>query len=172
MYFRTCVNLLFVRGAFVGLVNCAGMTARCSHGGPLFQTAKVVILSSLSEMNRCYGVNQLFQFVRRHKALSFAFFVGCLLTFMFLVRFTASVVIWSDPARMDQPIAGWMTPRYVAKSWEVPPDVVAAALGLERGGSARRATLDHIADLQERNFDDLVQALESEIEAFRANVNE
>lgn len=109
----------------------------------------------------------MLQFIRRHKALSFAFSIAFVLTFVFLFRLTASAVYWSDPLHVDQPIAGWMTPRYVSKSWSVPPEIVANVLGLEKDGGARRITLDQIANKQKREFDSVVSDLDSAIAAFR-----
>ena len=57
-------------------------------------------------------------------------------------------VYWSDPAHRNQNIAGWMTPRYVGHSWQVPPEVIATALGLTQDGSGRRITLADIAESQ------------------------
>ncbi len=114
----------------------------------------------------------MFQFVRRHKALSLAFSVAFILTLVFLFRLTASAVYWSDPQRVDQPLAGWMTPRYVSRSWSVPPDIVAGILELERNGGAGRTTLDQIADMQNCDFDALVIELETAIRAFRKNRDE
>lgn len=51
-------------------------------------------------------------------------------TLTFAARTVVFAVYWSDPAHHEQPLAGWMTPRYIARSWHVPPQVVPQALGL------------------------------------------
>lgn len=107
-------------------------------------------------------------FVKRHAILCLALAFALVLTGAFLVQFTVSVAHWSDPASIDQPIAGWMTPRYVARSWDVPAEVVAGALGIERDGSGRRTTLSEIAARQGRNVDDLISELDVAIRTSRA----
>lgn len=107
----------------------------------------------------------MIEFLRHNAILSLAFLVALLITLMFLVRFTVSTVMWSDPENLEQPIAGWMTPRYVAKSWQVEPNVVAGALGIEMDGSGRRITLDEIAVAQGQDLDDLILNLEAAIAA-------
>lgn len=75
------------------------------------------------------------------------FALALVLTGFFAVRFVASMVYWADPAHLDQQVQGWMTPRYVARSWGVPPDVVAKALELEKGTLAgKRLTMERISE--------------------------
>ncbi len=105
----------------------------------------------------------MIEFLRRHVLLSLAFFVTFLITLMFLIRFTFSTLMWFDPDNLEQPIAGWMTPRYIAKSWQVEPEVVAGALGLEMDSAGRRVTVKKIAATQGWNLDDLILDLESAI---------
>lgn len=38
-----------------------------------------------------------------------------------------------DPAHQDQDLAAWMTPRYVAQSYKLPPNVLGPALFLVKG---------------------------------------
>lgn len=88
-------------------------------------------------------------------------------TVFFSVRLVAAWIYWSDPSHRDQAIAGWMTPRYVATSWHVPPEVVGDALGLavER---PRRLTLDQLAKERGVPLSDLTAALAAAISAHRA----
>ncbi|MDO8882946.1 MAG: hypothetical protein Q7V11_08315, partial [Pseudotabrizicola sp.] len=80
--------------------------------------------------------------LRRHPVLATLFALALALTLFFAGRFVAQVVYWSDPARQEQEVEGWMTLRYVAKSWRLSaPDLYEAAgmTPLERGG---RRTLE------------------------------
>jgi hypothetical protein len=64
----------------------------------------------------------------------------------FAVRLTVFTIYWSDPAHRDQAVEGWMTPGYVARSWDVDPEVIRAALPPPPDGTPdRRPTLDAIA---------------------------
>ena len=101
---------------------------------------------------------------RKHRLLLSAFLLALAVTIFFAVRMTVFWVYWSDPEHRNQPIQGWMTPRYIAHSWQVPPELVGSALGLEPG--AGRITVDEIA--RERNVP--VEAVIAEImEAIRAH---
>ncbi len=59
------------------------------------------------------------------------------LTLFFGARLTLGAVYWSN--HRDQPIEGWMPLRYVGRSWSVPPEVIADALGIEPGTLPRRS---------------------------------
>lgn len=100
-------------------------------------------------------------FIKKHAILSMSFAAAGLLTLFFLGRFLVSTVVWSDPDIQDQEIAGWMTPRYVARSWQVEPEVVASGLGIVMDGTGRRATLDEIAVAQGRNIAELIADLDA-----------
>lgn len=104
-------------------------------------------------------------FIRQHMILSLAFLIAGLVTLFFLVRFATSTMVWTDPALQNQKIAGWMTPRYVTRSWQVAPEVVSSGLGVEMDGSGRRLTLTEIAAAQGRSVDDLIAELEAAIAA-------
>ena len=74
------------------------------------------------------------------------FLLAVLLLAVFLVRLTVAAVYWSDPEHVRQSPEHWMTPRYVARSWDMPPDRVAEALGLDPETHPRRQTLAAIAE--------------------------
>ena len=107
-------------------------------------------------------------FLKRHALLGLAFALAFLLTLFFLVRLVVSTIVWSDPANLDQPIAGWMTPRYVVNSWQVTPEIVGAALGLEGVAAGRMITLEEIAARQGRPLEAVVSDLEAAIAAARS----
>lgn len=46
-------------------------------------------------------------------------------------RFVGEAMYFADPAHQRQPLALWMSPRYVAKSWDLPPEVVINLMQLE-----------------------------------------
>ncbi len=74
-----------------------------------------------------------------------AFAVALVALGVFGVRTFASAVYWYDPAHQDQPLAPWMTPRYVAKSYDLPPSIMREALMLAPDGPPRRIRLDRLA---------------------------
>ena len=102
-----------------------------------------------------------------HKLLTVGFLLAGALTAFFAVRLVASWIYWNDPAHRDVEIAGWMTPRYVAHSWHLPPDLVADVLELERQ-TGRPPTLADIAAERDVTVDDLAARIEAAAETHRA----
>lgn len=82
---------------------------------------------------------------QRHRILLVAFFGATLIALFFATRFVISVAYWSDPAHRDQPLQGWMTIGYVSRSYDVPRDALAEALGLAPPEKGKRPTLDRLA---------------------------
>lgn len=77
----------------------------------------------------------------------------------------ASFVYWNDERHQFQPIAGWMTPRYVAKSWQVRPEIVANALQLKLNDGTGRQSLEQLAETQGVDVGALIAALDAAIVA-------
>lgn len=88
-------------------------------------------------------------------------------TLFFAVRIATSTALWREPAEPDAPIAGWMTPRYIARSWDIPPDVIAAALALEHDGGGRKITLAELAAERGTDIATLTADLTLAIAAYR-----
>ncbi|MFZ5750323.1 MAG: hypothetical protein ACOY5U_04580 [Pseudomonadota bacterium] len=80
---------------------------------------------------------------RRHRIALLAFVAASSVMLFFLTRLIVSTVYWSDPAHRDQRLEGWMTPRYVARSWGLAPDALREGLGLAPQGGP--VTLEQIA---------------------------
>jgi hypothetical protein len=78
----------------------------------------------------------------RQRVLLVLFVLALGLTGFFVVRLVVVGIHWSNPAHHDAVIEGWMPLRYVARSWDVPPEVLGAALGLR---AVARLTVADIA---------------------------
>jgi hypothetical protein len=78
----------------------------------------------------------------RQRVLLVLFVLALGLTGFFVVRLVVVSIHWSNPAHHDAVIEGWMPLRYVARSWDVPPEVLGAALGLR---AVARLTVADIA---------------------------
>lgn len=84
---------------------------------------------------------------------------------------TRSVVFWINQpalAEREQPVAAWMTPRYIARSWQVPRDVILDALQLDGPPADGPVSLEKIAELRGVPVDQVIADLEAAISAFRA----
>ena len=107
-----------------------------------------------------------------HKLAIVALLVVVTLAGVFGVRSVSQMVYWSNPDKLDQPLQGWMTPRYVGRSYDVPPEVVQRAFDLERPTIPRRISLDTIAAEQEVSLSELQQRLDEAVAEFRAAESE
>jgi len=87
---------------------------------------------------------------------------------IFAFRATASYVYWNDERHQFQPIAGWMTPRYVAKSWQVRPEVVAGALQFELADGTAHQSLIQLASVRGESLSSVIETLEAAIAADKA----
>ncbi len=105
--------------------------------------------------------------MRRHPLLTLGFTLATLMTVMFAVRSVVFMVYWSDPDKKDQDIQGWMTARYVAQSWHLPPKVMYMALGTEKM-PGRRQTLSEIAINQGISLAELQARIQIAATEFRA----
>lgn len=66
----------------------------------------------------------------------------------------------------EQPIAAWMTPRYIAHSWDMPREEMMAILGLEPPPPGR-VTLEELAAKKGIPVQDYIDQIEAGIAAFR-----
>jgi hypothetical protein len=103
----------------------------------------------------------------RYLLLAFVTVVG--FAGFFGVRATSQFIYWSDPAHSDQSLAGWMTPRYVSRSYEIPPQVIQEALGMRSDAPMRRVSLDRLAAENDMTLDDMQAQLDAYVAAWRAN---
>lgn len=86
----------------------------------------------------------------------------------FATGFVREAMYFSDPAHRQQTLALWMSPRYVGKSWDLPPEVIVRIMELEPDHKQRTISdvLSHLGisleDLQQR-----VEAAKADLEAQR-----
>lgn len=94
--------------------------------------------------------------------------VALLASGVFAARTVAFWIYWSDPAHHQQAIEGWMPPGYIARSWQVPPEVVTGALDLPTGRAGRPQPLDEIARERGVPVETLIAQARAAIDAWRA----
>lgn len=96
---------------------------------------------------------------RSHKLLLIAFMLAASLTIAFGVRMLLFSIYWSDPNHQNQPLEGWMTPRYVAFSYGLDRQDVRRILELDPNPLARE-TLRDIVKKQNATLDALQNRLD------------
>ncbi|TGD64004.1 hypothetical protein EYC08_11255 [Tabrizicola sp. WMC-M-20] len=106
--------------------------------------------------------------LRRHPVLATLFVLALILTLVFAGRFVAQVVYWSDPARQEQEVEGWMTLRYIARSWQLPPRDLYEAAGLPGPTRGQPMTLEQLAVDRGMPLDALIAEVEAGIDRLTA----
>ena len=101
-----------------------------------------------------------------NRTLFVTFLVVVLLAGFFGGRAVNQFIYWSDPAKLNQPLAGWMTPRYVSRSYQVPPEVVQSAFELDT--PPRRMSLERLAAETGMSIDEMQSALDTAVAVWRA----
>ena len=103
--------------------------------------------------------------------LRIAFGLALVVTLGFGLRFAAGVVYWANPANRDQPVEAWMPVGFVARSWQVPPEFLAEALGIPESERTRQ-TLEQIARARGTPVAEVIVTLETAIAGWRASRDE
>ncbi len=74
---------------------------------------------------------------QNHKLLLLAFVLAAGITILFAVRLVVVTVYFSNPAHQNQPLEGWMTPRYLAYSYDLTFEELEQMLGIDPTGVSR-----------------------------------
>lgn len=104
----------------------------------------------------------------RHRLLLIGFTSALALTLFFGVKAALFALYWNDPANRNQTIQDWMTVRYVANSWRVPPGVIIDALSSPPERNGRPVRMGDIAASEGLSIEDLRTLLNTTIEAHKA----
>lgn len=99
--------------------------------------------------------------------LTFGLVVSLVVAGFFAVRLALGMLYWADPRHQDMAIEPWMTPRFVAMSWQIPPEIVREALTLDRH-EGRPASLEHLAQDRDVPVEALIKVLNDAIAEHRA----
>jgi hypothetical protein len=102
---------------------------------------------------------------RHNRWLTLAFALTLTLALVFIIRAGVFFIYWQQ--HRDEPIEGWMTVRYVARSYRVDPKIVHDAVGLPETGPDRRP-LVRIAREDGKPLDEMTARILEAIKADRA----
>ncbi|MEO9826330.1 MAG: hypothetical protein ABJF50_18155 [Paracoccaceae bacterium] len=104
-----------------------------------------------------------------HRLATVAFLALSCIACYFAINAIAAAVYWNDPRHQDQPLADWMTPRYVAQSYDIPPKVLGPALFIDPTEPPRRLRLEDIATANGVTLDILQQRVTEATASFRSS---
>jgi len=74
--------------------------------------------------------SKYYRFARRHYWGVTGLVVSFLAVIILSITMLADAVYFNDPRHRDESLKAWMTPRYVALSYDLPPPVVRELLGI------------------------------------------
>jgi len=104
-----------------------------------------------------------------HHRLIVLAFVGTLVVIAFFgIKTIAAMIYWMDPAHQDQQLAPWMTPRYIAQSYDLPPEVLGPALFLQKDMPPMRMSLGMIADKNDMSMAQMQARIDAAAAQWRA----
>lgn len=78
------------------------------------------------------------------RLLLVSFLAALAVSGFFALRVISSTIYWMDKDHHNQPIEGWMTPRYVSMSYDIPPGPLAEALFLPNPDERDGNPADHM----------------------------
>lgn len=107
--------------------------------------------------------------LRRHPVPTALLAVALAGLIWFATGFVREALYFSDPAHREQDLALWMSPRYVGKSWDLPPEVIVRIMELDPDHA--QPTLREVTAHLGISLDDLqarIEAAKAEEEARRA----
>ena len=93
--------------------------------------------------------------------------VACIAVLWFGGSMVRDIVYFNDPANQDKDLRGWMTPRYIVMSYDLPRSVVADVLELS-SIDQRRILLRDVADEMGVTMDELTDMVRATAAEHRA----
>lgn len=106
--------------------------------------------------------------VKRHPMPTALLVVALAFLVWFATAFVREALYFSDPAHQQQDLALWMSPRYVGKSWDLPPEVIVQTMELDADNAQptlKEVTADLGISLEELQV--RIEAAKAELDALR-----
>jgi hypothetical protein len=110
---------------------------------------------------------KLKQFAILHWLPLSGFLVSAGLALYFGFTFMADAIYFNDPRHKDSDLQGWMTPRYVTLSYDIPMTLVLDALGLDESVIGKGLRLEDIASDQGSSLQELTENIRAKADAYR-----
>lgn len=85
----------------------------------------------------------------------------------FVFTFVTSAIYFNDPRHQNVDLQGWMTPRYVVLSYDVPREVIRKALSIGADTAGQGLTIKDIAKEQDLDLNELTQRVRREVQSYR-----
>ncbi len=112
------------------------------------------------------------EFTRRHWFPVAGFVVSVFLAVWFSLTFLAEAIYFNDERHQYEPLKPWMTPRYVALSYDLPREVVLRAFELDPEGPPQRLRLGQIARMNGLTLEELTERLHVQAKEYRESTSD
>jgi hypothetical protein len=100
----------------------------------------------------------------KRKFLLVGFALAAVLTAFFIVRAVMFMIFWMDPERGMHPVEPWMTPRYIARVYDIPREALQGILALAPGETPR-VPLEKLAAQRGIGVEVLLEEIQALIDA-------
>lgn len=90
-------------------------------------------------------MNRIKHLWAHHRLVVMAFLTVLVVIGFFGIKTFSAMIYWQDPAHQSQDIEPWMTPRYISRSYRLPPEILGPVLFLEKDMPPRRVSIGTIA---------------------------
>jgi hypothetical protein len=89
----------------------------------------------------------IFTFIKNNKIPLGILGVSIVAFAYFSSGFVANLVYFADPRHQNQPLEGWMTPRYVGMSYDLPPNILDDVMELRPKVDKRKPLTKVVEDM-------------------------
>ena len=110
--------------------------------------------------------SKLVSFMRQNLLLVGVFTIACGVALWFLTHIALDFLYFNDPKNQDVDLRGWMTPRYIVRTYDLPRDLVLETLQIEEN-QQRGAPLRRIASDLGLTMDELTDLIRQTAETYR-----
>lgn len=130
---------------------------QCWHIGP--KTCLPVVAGS-TDGESIIAVTKFLRFlISKHPILALLFAISLAGLVWFGVGIVRDAIYFGDPAHQEQDLEAWMSPRYVGRSWDLPPEAIDSVMELEP--DQERATLREVTSRMGISLEELQSRIET-----------
>lgn len=96
------------------------------------------------------------------RLIALGFLLALVAVLFFSVRLVGSVIYWSDPTHQAMTPEPWMSPGFLERSWDLPPESLASVIGIDPA-ETRGRSLAEIARDQGETVEELIARIEASL---------
>lgn len=114
---------------------------------------------------------KLRRFLKQQKWVVAGFLVSTVFLIGVSATFLADAIYFNDPRHQNEELKAWMTPRYLALSYDLPRPLVMELLEIEKG-SGRSGRLDRLSESLGLTLEELTEKVRLAKKAYLENADD